>query len=72
MIPNGFGVIEPVRQLEENESEEVLDGVKGLILPKQLHQDWFENKDEDKDGDKDEAADKHWWFDYAIRFEVKQ
>ena len=47
MIPNGFGVIEPVRQLEENESEEVLDGVKGLILPKQLHKDWFENKDED-------------------------
>ena len=34
MIPNGFGVIEPVRQLEENESEEVIDGVKGLILPK--------------------------------------
>ena len=44
MIPNGHGGIDPVQCLEESETDEMLDDVKGLILPEELHNKWFVEK----------------------------
>lgn len=62
MIPNGHGVIEPVRCLEETEMTEFKDDVKGLILPKDLHTKWFVDQGDDHRTDEEIFAD-----DYKVK-----
>jgi len=43
MLPNGFGEVKPVNILQESNRTDTLNQVKGLILPKELHEQWFVN-----------------------------